>query len=449
MLKLWGRPLVAIAVVSAAALILWPILGATVAAAAWTIGLAPILLHHVVNLSRLYRWLGNPSSASVPEGSGAWEEIFARLARLLRRRTQIESRLSAALERFQQAGAALPEGVIVLDDGDRIEWCNPRAEVYFGLSSQRDRGQQITYLVRMPQFQEYLETRNYREPLLLRLPRNDQELTLSVQLVPYGDREKLLLSRDITRWERMETTRRDFVANVSHELRTPLTVLGGFLETLSDMREPDPEMLRRSLQLMSEQATRMQRLVEDLLTLSKLESAQNPMREGFVDLPEMARALVRDAQALSNGRHRFILRVESELGLNGNAEELRSALFNLISNAVRYTPESGEIEVSWSKHESEPVFAVRDTGIGIEPHHIPRLTERFYRVDRSRSRASGGTGLGLAIVKHVLSRHQARLEIESEPGRGSTFTVVFPSTRSLTRPPQAMREPAAESADSE
>ena len=449
MLKLWGRPLVAIAVVSAAALILWPILGATVAAAAWAIGLAPILLHHVVNLSRLYRWLGNPSSASVPEGSGAWEEIFARLARLLRRQTQIESRLSAALERFQQAGAALPEGVIVLDDSDRIEWCNPRAEVYFGLSSQRDRGQQITYLVRMPQFQEYLETRNYREPLLLRLPRNDQELTLSVQLVPYGDREKLLLSRDITRWERMETTRRDFVANVSHELRTPLTVLGGFLETLSDMREPDPEMLRRSLQLMSEQATRMQRLVEDLLTLSKLESAQNPMREGFVDLPEMARALVRDAQALSNGRHRFILRVESEVGLNGNAEELRSALFNLISNAVRYTPESGEIEVSWSKHESEPVFAVRDTGIGIEPHHIPRLTERFYRVDRSRSRASGGTGLGLAIVKHVLSRHQARLEIESEPGKGSTFTVVFPSTRSLTRPPQAMREPVAESADSE
>ncbi len=449
MLKLWGRPVVAIAAVSVAALILWPILGATGAAAAWAVGLAPILVHHVVNLSRLYRWLGNPSPATLPEGGGTWEEIFALLARLLRRQTHIESRLSAALERFQQAGAALPEGVIVLDDSDRIEWCNPRAEAYFGLSSHRDRGQQITYLLRMPQFQEYLETRNYREPLLLRLSRNDQELTLSVQLVPYGDHEKLLLSRDITRWERMETTRRDFVANVSHELRTPLTVLGGFLETLSDMREPDPEMLRRSLQLMSEQATRMQRLVEDLLTLSKLESAQNPLREDFVDLPEMVRALVRDAQTLSNGKHRLTLRVENDAGLKGNAEELRSALFNLISNAVRYTPESGEIEVSWSKHDSEPVFAVRDTGIGIEPHHIPRLTERFYRVDRSRSRASGGTGLGLAIVKHVLSRHQARLEIESEPGRGSTFTAVFPSTRSLIRPPQPVPETAAESADSE
>jgi two-component system, OmpR family, phosphate regulon sensor histidine kinase PhoR len=207
-------------------------------------------------------------------------------------------------------------------------------------------------------------------------------------------------------------------------------------------------MLRRSLQLMSEQATRMQRLVEDLLTLSKLESAQNPLREDFVDLPELARALVRDAQALSSGRHRFSLRLENEAGLKGSAEELRSALSNLISNAVRYTPESGEIEVSWSTRNGEPVFAVRDTGIGIESHHIPRLTERFYRVDRSRSRASGGTGLGLAIVKHVLSRHQARLDIESEPGKGSTFSVVFPAARSLPRPPLLVREAAAESADS-
>ena len=448
MLKLWGRPLAAAAIASTVALILWPILGATEAAVAWAVGLLLVLVHHVANLSRLYRWLESPSAATLPEGRGEWEEIFAGLARLLRRRTHIESRLSAALERFQQAGAALPEGVIVLDESDRIEWCNPTAETSFGLSSQRDRGQQITYLVRMPQFQEYLETRNYREPLVLRLPRNDQELTLSVQLVPYGDHEKLLLSRDITRWERMETTRRDFVANVSHELRTPLTVLGGFLETLSDMAQPDPELLRRSLQLMSEQATRMQRLVEDLLTLSKLESTQNPLREDFVDLPEMARALVRDAQALSSGRHRFSLRVDGEAGLRGSTEELRSALSNLISNAVRYTPESGEIEVSWGKRDGEPVFAVRDTGIGIEPHHIPRLTERFYRVDRSRSRASGGTGLGLAIVKHVLSRHQARLDIVSEPGKGSTFSVVFPAARSLVRPPLPTREAAAESAGS-
>jgi two-component system phosphate regulon sensor histidine kinase PhoR len=447
-LKLWGRPLMAAIATCVAALILWPMLGATAALVAWGSLLLLVLLHHIVNLSRLHVWLREPSAAALPEGRGEWEEIFAGLARLLRRRTQIESRLSAALDRFQQAGAALPEGVIVLDENDRIEWCNPPAEAYFGLSSQRDRGQQITYLVRMPQFLEYLATRSYGEPLVLRLSRNDQELTLSVQLVPYGDRDKLLLSRDITRWERLETTRRDFVANVSHELRTPLTVLGGFLETLSDMPEPDPDVLRRSLRLMSEQATRMQRLVEDLLTLSKLESAQSPLREEIADLPEIARSLLREAQALSGGRHRFNLRLEQNDTLLGSVEELRSALSNLISNAVRYTPEGGEIEMTWSKRDGEPVFAVRDSGIGIEPHHIPRLTERFYRVDRSRSRATGGTGLGLAIVKHVLSRHQARLEVESEPGKGSTFSVVFPAGRSVPRPALPSRD-AAERAHSD
>jgi two-component system, OmpR family, phosphate regulon sensor histidine kinase PhoR len=443
-LKLWGRPVVAAVLVSVVALVLWPILGATKALAAWGVLLLLLLLHHTYNLSRLYRWLKEPTRATLPEGGGEWDEIFAGLARLLRWQTRIESRLSAALDRFQQAGAALPEGVIILDEADRIEWCNPRAESYFALSNQRDRGQQITYLVRAPQFVKYLEAGSFSEPLQLRVVRNDEELTLSIQLVPYGFREKLLLSRDITRWERMETTRRDFVANVSHELRTPLTVLGGFLETLSDVKTPDPGLLRRSLQLMSEQASRMQGLVEDLLTLSRLESAQNPLREEFVDVPEVARSLFRDAQALSAGRHRVSLRVDNEMGLRGNNDELRSALMNLISNAVRYTPEGGEIELSWSTRSGEPLFAVRDTGIGIEPHHIPRLTERFYRVDRSRSRSTGGTGLGLAIVKHVLSRHQGHLEIESEPGAGSVFSVVFPSIRAMARPGRPERETAEE-----
>ncbi len=302
----------------------------------------------------------------------------------------------------------------MLDEGDRIDWCNPRAEAYFGLDSQRDRGQQITYLIRQPQFVQYLEAGRFSEPLVLRLNRNEGELILSIQLVPYGDSDKLLLSRDVTRWERLETTRRDFVANVSHELRTPLTVLNGFLETLADMPKPDPEMTRRSIALMLEQTTRMHRLVEDLLTLSRLESAHTPLREESVDVCELARQLYRDAQALSAGRHRIALRIDSDAGLLGSSEELRSAFGNLISNAVRYTPEGGEIEISWTQRNGLPTFSVRDTGIGIEPQHIPRLTERFYRVDRSRSRSTGGTGLGLAIVKHVLSRHQAHLEVESE-----------------------------------
>jgi two-component system phosphate regulon sensor histidine kinase PhoR len=209
------------------------------------------------------------------------------------------------------------------------------------------------------------------------------------------------------------------------------------------MTEPDPEMTRRSLALMIEQTTRMHRLVEDLLTLSKLESAQTPLREEAVDIGELARTLYRDAAALSAGRHRITLRIESEAGLTGSAEELRSALGNLISNAVRYTPEGGEIEILWTQRNGMPTFAVRDTGIGIEPQHVPRLTERFYRVDRSRSRSTGGTGLGLAIVKHVLSRHQAHLEIESEPSRGSTFRAVFPAERAVNGADRSNHEAAA------
>jgi len=427
--KLWGRPLVPVISVTAIAALVWPFAGAAAAFAAWAFMLLALLLQHLRNLSDLYQWLEAASPRSLPDGTGAWEEIFSGLSRLLRRQTQIESRLSATLVRFQRAGAALPEGVIVLDEHDRIEWCNPRAEVLFGLDNQRDRQQQITNLIRNPQFVDYLEQGSFNEPITLRVSRAESEVVLSIQLVPYGRSDKLLLTRDITHWDRLETTRRDFVANVSHELRTPLTVVGGFLETLADMRQPDPEATRRFIALMSEQTTRMNRLVEDLLTLSKLESTQNPLREELVDVAKLAQGLQRDAVALSGGRHRIELEIGSRDGLEGSVEELRSALSNLVTNAVRYTPEGGAIQIGWVSHDGAPVFYVRDSGIGIEPQHIPRLTERFYRVDRSRSRSTGGTGLGLAIVKHVLSRHQAHLEIQSEPGKGSTFSAVFPAAR--------------------
>jgi two-component system phosphate regulon sensor histidine kinase PhoR len=439
LISLWGRPLMGIVLISLGALLLWPIFGAMAALVVYCVSLVTLLLHHFSNLSRLYRWVTAPTSRP-PEGTGAWEEVFANLARMVRRQTQIESRLSAALTRFQQAGEALPEGVVVLDEGDRIEWCNPRAEQYFGLNNQSDRGQQITNLIRHPQFVQYVEAGRFNEPLVLRLTRRETELVLSIQLVPYGDREKLLLSRDITRWERLETTRRDFVANVSHELRTPLTVLNGFLETLTDMAKPDPEMTKRSLAFMTEQTSRMNHLVEDLLTLSRLESTHNPPREEFVDVTELAHDLYREAQALSGGQHLVMLKIESELGLMGSSDELRSAFGNLISNAVRYTPSGGEIEIIWTQRDGRPVFSVRDSGIGIEPHHIPRLTERFYRIDRSRSRSTGGTGLGLAIVKHVLSRHQGHVEVVSEPGHGSTFSAVFPVTRVARLPISEDRE---------
>ena len=428
---MWGRPLSTVVLIGVCALLSWPMLGSRGALLFLGLMLLGLLLHHLRNLSLLYRWLQNPQSQNMPMGSGAWEYLSSHMLRMLKRQRDTESMLSEALSRFQLAGAALPDAVVILDDTDRIQWCNPKAEDYFGIDNQRDRGQQITYILRQPRFVEHLSSNQAGEPLVLKMWYPGGEMVLAVQQVPYGDSRKLILGRDITGWERLETTRRDFVANVSHELRTPLTVVGGFLETLDDMGTPDPEMSKRAVELMRQQTSRMTRLVEDLLTLSRLESTQNPLREEDVNVPDMLRALHEDAQVLSAGRHRIRVKLERAEWLKGNADELRSAFGNLISNAVRYTPENGEIEIRWEMREAHPAFAVRDTGIGIEPQHIDRLTERFYRVDRSRSRETGGTGLGLAIVKHVLSRHQARLDIQSMPGSGSTFSVVFPDTRRL------------------
>lgn len=417
-----------LALVAAGCLLLWPIFGETAAVGVFAIALLAIIALHLHHVSMLLKWLREPTPDAEPQGLGVWDEVFAALYRMLRRQRRSESQLTATLKDFQRAAAAMPDGMVILDQADRIEWCNPKAEHHFGLDHKRDAGQQITYLVRHPQFAEKLRSRSHSEPLTLRQSRGS-DLILSVLTVPYGDRQTLVISRDITDLERVETMRRDFIANVSHELRTPLTVLGGFLETISNTNTADNDLLRRSLPLMMSQTHRMQRLVEDLLTLSRLESAGNLLREERVNVPNLARALYHDALALSAGHHRIALNIECEDWLAGSEDELRSAFINLISNAIRYTPEAGEVTIIWQRRGEQAVFAVRDNGIGIQPQYISRLTERFYRVDRSRSRETGGTGLGLAIVKHVLSRHQGRLEIVSEPGRGSTFSAWFPAER--------------------
>ncbi len=409
---------------------LWLILGAVPALMFYSIALLLLLVQHLRYLAALDQWLQTPTptAATLPDATGAWGDVFARLARLMRSQSQSQQQLSTALERLRRATSAMPEGVVILDETDRIEWCNPVAEQHFGIDYNRDSGQQITYLVRQPQFAEYLATRNYSEPLIVRQSRQ-QELILSLQLIPYGNKQKLLISRDITRLERVETMRRDFVANVSHELRTPLTVIGGFLETLSEEDQTGSKIGKRALTLMTDQTMRMQRLVEDLLALSRLENAQNLVREESVNVAEMLRELYHEAQSLSAERHHLNLKLDTDAQLRGSADELRSAFSNLVSNAVRYTADGGEIILSWEIHDGQGLFSVQDSGIGIEPEHLPRLTERFYRVDRSRSRETGGTGLGLAIVKHVLSRHQAHLEIVSEPGKGSRFSAWFPANR--------------------
>lgn len=425
---IWGRSLTLLALLALACMVVWPIFGATAAVGLFAAVLLVSAFLHLRNISRLLQWLRNPKPDAVPQAFGIWDEVFAVLYRMLRHQRQSETQLAETLNDFRLAAAAMPDGMVILDQGDRIEWCNPKAQQHFGLDRERDRGQQITYLVRHPQFAEKLHSRNYSEPLTLRQSRA-ADLVLSVQIVPYGDRQNLVISRDITELERVETMRRDFVANVSHELRTPLTVLAGFLETISDMKAPEGGLLARALPLMMDQTRRMQHLVEDLLTLSRLEASGNPLHDERVNVPRLARALYQDALALSAGRHRVALDLESEDWLAGSEHELRSAFSNMLSNAIRYTPEGGEVAIAWKRQGDQAAFSVRDSGIGIQPQHIPRLTERFYRVDRSRSRETGGTGLGLAIVKHVLNRHQGWLEIMSEPERGSTFIALFPAQR--------------------
>lgn len=364
----------------------------------------------------------------MPLGAGIWEDVFAAIYHQQRRYSRSQAQLSSALERFRHAASALPDGVVLLNHGDKIEWCNTTAETYLGLALPQDAKQPITYLVRHTDFIHYLQDQNYSEAIKLK-SWVDPEITLEIQLVSFGGNQKLLICRDVSQKEKLEHMRRDFIANVSHELRTPLTVVGGFLETFMDMDGKIPKETRNYFNMMQEQTARMRHLVEDLLTLSQLENNSATSQEAEINVASLLSTVMNEARSLSNGRHRLELDADPGLCLVGATEELHSAFGNLVSNAIRYTPEGGEITLTWKLSEQEGVFSVMDTGIGIEQQHVDRLTERFYRVDRSRSRETGGTGLGLSIVKHILTRHQARLEIKSEPGQGSTFSAVFPKAR--------------------
>ena len=322
----------------------------------------------------------------------------------------------------------MPDGIVILNEQDQIAWCNPASRKLLGLDSQRDRGQFVRYLLRQSDFVDFLNARDYSRQLHINSPAN-RDIKLMLQLVPFGAEQKLLMARDITELERVDAMRRDFVANVSHELRTPLTVVGGFVETLNDMDKPADADLRHYFGIMLNHTRRMQRLLDDLLTLSRLESSVNAVADEQVHMPELMRELAREGESLSRGKHTVRLEIDSQDWLSGSLQELQSAFSNLVSNAVRYTQEGGELTLRWFVRDGQPVFAVTDSGEGIASEHIPRLTERFYRVDRSRSRETGGTGLGLAIVKHILTRHGARLDIQSTPGKGSTFSAIFPAER--------------------
>ena len=424
----WWRPLGVLAVVLFIAGMFWAGSG-KVAALLFLAGVqAFVMLRRLWQEYRLSRWLENPTQVQAPDATGTWGDIFYRLDKLQRNQNASRKQLVNALDQFEHAAMAVPDGMVILNKTEQIEWCNPASRLFLGLDCERDRGRYIRYLLRQAHFQAFFDANDYAQRLTCKSPL-DMGITLSLQMVPFSKTKKLLIARDITDLERVDAMRRDFIANVSHELRTPLTVVGGFVETLADNPKLSETDARRYFNLMLENTRRMQRLLDDLLTLSRLESSDHSLSDEQVNVPDLLPTLESEAQSLSRGRHAITLTVASAACITGSLQEIHSALGNLISNAVRYTPEGGTIDLSWSERNGETVFAVSDSGMGIAAEHIPRLTERFYRVDHSRSRETGGTGLGLAIVKHVLTRHGARLEVQSIPGKGSTFSAIFPSNR--------------------
>ena len=426
----WFRVSLPVVFSALAALLLWGLFSSTIALVFMLTVLLAVMAYRALQLFKLGKWLGDARIETIPEAGGIWDEVFSQLYKMVKQHNQTKQQLAAELHHIEQATSALPEGVAILNEMNRIEWFNPLAQQHFYLDAEHDIMQDITYLVRQPEFIEYLHESNFKDPLIM-IPARHDDMVLSIKLIPYGGNKRLLISRDITQFKLIEAMRRDFVANVSHELRTPLTVVSGFVENLQDMPDLNQDSARRALQLMAEQTRRMDNLVADLLTLSRLENEQSPLREEPVDIKGLLNEIYQDGKLLSGERHPLRIEIASTANLLGNRDELHSAFGNLLSNAIRYTPEGGAILLCWFERGGQPVFSVQDSGIGIAAQHIPRLTERFYRVDRSRSRETGGTGLGLAIVKHIAMRHQAKLEVASEEGKGSTFALVFPVKRVL------------------
>ena len=429
---IWTRSLVSLALLAILSVIVGALFGLRTALCFALVMLVLQALFTTFHTQRLWRLLDAPVYGEVPSAPGVWGEIYYRLHKLAKRWHAQVRQVEQQHSRFIQGIQASPNGVAMLDDTDQIEWCNAIAETHFGLDAKRDLRQHITHLVRQPDFVRYLASQHYEEVLIMRGMGLNRQHVLSVQIFPYGENRKLILTQDITELERTDSMRRDFVANVSHELKTPLTVLSGFLETMREIPLNEADRARY-LEMMEQQSARMQNIVRDLLVLANLEGDGKPPSDDVLDMRAVLRHLEEDADNLSSGRHRIAFKVDEALTVSGSETEIVSALANLVTNAIRYTPDGGTIDVTWQRIRDRAVFSVRDSGLGIPAEHIPRLTERFYRVDRSRSRDTGGTGLGLAIVKHVLQRHHADLEIKSEEGRGSTFLVKFPAARTSLR----------------
>lgn len=399
------------------------------------LALLPLLARHAWHLFRLARLIRRQHRLVPPFPRGVWGDIYRAIGQYQQRGRKGRKRQLRFFRRFREAANSVPDALVVLDKNRRIEWANPAAQVLMDLAWPRDDSKPLLDVFDHPELAEYIRAGDYARPLEV-APAHNRSLMLSIRVAPFGERKKqrLVVGRDITKIFHLNMIRRDFVANASHELRTPLTVITGFLETLADSGRTPPGH-RRPLELMQNQAERMRGIIEDLLTLSRLEMDEHAVDIAPVDVAHELEQIIAEARALSGDRHRISVDIDPDLMLIGKDTELRSAFSNILFNAVKHTPSGSQIHLVWTQSASGPIFLVEDDGPGIEAEHIPRLTERFYRVDKARSRASGGTGLGLAIVKHVLSRHGARMAVASEPGHGATFTCHFPSSSALPASP--------------
>ncbi len=417
----------------------WAFSGALLGALVW-------VLWDGLRARRVLDWLNKGEAQRAPVLSGVWAEVVERSRKLIKKHEKKVQNSDDRLEDFLSAIQASPNGLVLLDSQGRIEWANLTAASQLGFDPQRDVGQYVRNLVRQPEFSHYLKHKDFEREVQILGPgaRAGQSTQISVQIHPYGKKRKLMLTRDVTAVQLAEAMRRDFVANVSHEIRTPLTVLSGFVETMQTVPLEDNDR-QRYLGLMSQQAQRMQTLVSDLLTLSRLEGSPVPGTADWMSMQELLGHALQEAKGLSQAIAQPAHTIEA-VGhgtgqVSGSKSELLSAMSNLLSNAVRYTPPGGRIEAGWRWNaDGSATFFVSDSGPGIAAEHLPRLTERFYRVDRSRSRETGGTGLGLAIVKHVVQRHGGGFDVQSVVGEGSTFSLVLPSVRVRQRDDSGLRE---------
>jgi two-component system phosphate regulon sensor histidine kinase PhoR len=396
----------------------------------WLWLLAAVCLYlawQLLNLYRLDRWLRLRSKVDAPNLGGIWGDLISQISRLYRRKQFHKQRLVQLYRELRRSTAALPDGVIILSSQCEILWFNRQAARLLGLKRPIDIGLRVDNLIRSPEFVHYLHSEEFANPVVIHPPLH-VDMHLALQLVPYGVGQSLLLVRDVTRQMRLEATRKDFVANASHELRTPLTVISGYLDNLAEDPSIDPAW-QGPIRDMRVQAQRMNGIITDLLELSRLESTGGEAPREPIDVPRMLERMHRGALAAGDRPHHILLDLETEDGLFGSPQEIESAFTNILVNGIKYTLSDGTVRMRWWMDDEGAHFSVIDSGIGIPPEHIPRLTERFYRVDAGRSRGRGGSGLGLAIVKHALQRHGGWLDVQSVEGKGSTFTCHFPHQR--------------------